>query len=69
MEYLPRIIDTPFGLREKIENIFRDSIPMKDKQNGIFYRIEGDKAIFFNRKTSDIIATYIPLFYNKYKKV
>ena len=69
MQYLPKIITAKYGLRECIENLYRESIPMRDKQSGIYYLIENNEAIFYNRRTGENIAKYIHTFDNKYKKV
>ena len=67
--YLPKIINTPHGLREKIESMFRDDISMRDKVDGVYYRIGKNEAIFFNRKNNQDIIKYIQFDNNKYKAI
>ena len=67
---LPEAISTPHGLRDKIIDLYRDTLSLRDKiQYKLYYKIEAGTAIFYNRATGEVMATYKQFGNDKYKIV
>lgn len=68
MDNLPKIITAKYGLTNKLCNIFRDQIPLRDKMSlSLYYRKDGNIGVFFNKKTGQEYARYTWFADNKYK--
>lgn len=66
---LPKILNTPWGLRDKLTEIYRETLDSETKAH-VYYDIQNGVGIFYDRETIETIATYtaIPqLGNNKYK--
>lgn len=63
---LPNFISTPFGLRDKIEELNRN-LPMRDRMDGLRVEYREGEGVVFNQKTGAELGRYITADYNKYK--